>query len=174
LGRVACIGPHDAGLVESLRLFCDTLTTSLESSDAAEGSSYDLVVLRNSSSKELETAFSLLQPGGWLYVEVESPLRRRPGSPRSARGYARSLRKIGLVEVGTHLHWPDFDSCRAIVPLDNPSAVRDALARGRRAARAGLLRRLAPLLAAIRLLEPTLPCTSAIGRRAPLSEETTT
>lgn len=174
LGRVACIGTHDRELIESLRLFSDTLTAAPHAPRAGEASLYDLVVLRNASSEDLKIASSLLRPGGWLYVEVDGTLRGRPGSPRSARGYARVLRRLGLVEIGTYLHWPDFHSCRAIVPLENPAAVRDALARGRRGARHGLWRRLAPALATLRLLAPIVPCASVVGQRAQASEDTVT
>lgn len=93
------------------------------------------------------------------------------GRPRSARGYARVLRKLGLAEVGAYLHWPDFRSCRAIVPLDNPVAARHPLARGRRGADARFWMRLAPVLAATHLLAAVVPCASAVGRRALTSSE---
>lgn len=172
LGRVACIGVHDPELVESLRLFSAMLTTSEAAPTAAEESSYDLVVLRNPAAEDLPAALPLLCPGGWLYVEVQSPLsRRRSGRPRSASGYARALRRLGLVEVGAYMHWPDFGSCRAIVPLDDTVAVRHALARGQIRGRARLVMRLAPVLAATRLLPTVVPCSSAVGRRAVAGEE---
>jgi hypothetical protein len=73
--------------------------------------------------------------------------------------------------VQGHLHWPDFDSCRAIVALDDPVAVRHALARARRGGRARIVRRLAPVLATTNLLAAFVPCASAVGRRAMRSEE---
>jgi hypothetical protein len=108
---------------------------------------------------------SLLRPGGWAYVEVEGSLNPRgSGRERSARGYANALRSLGFVDVGAYLHWPDFSSCRAIAALDDAVAVRHALARGRRGGRAGIVRRLAPVLAAAHLLAVVAPCASAVGR----------
>jgi hypothetical protein len=164
LGRVACIGETDPELVRSLSLLSADLTAQSAATNGPEPS-YDLVVLRNASPDELEAARSRLRPGGWLYVEVDNPLRRRPArAARSARGYARELRRLGFVDVNAQVHWPDFSSCRAIVPLDDAAAVRHGLAPGRRR-RARLVRRLAPLLAATRQLALFVPCASALGCR---------
>jgi hypothetical protein len=171
LGRVACVGVDDPDLVESLRLF----SSGFSAADAAasrERASYDVVVLRNPTSEDLAEAVSLLRSGGWAYVEVEGSLSpRRSGRGRSARGYANALRRLGLVDVGAYLHWPDFDSCRAIVALDDAVAVRHALARARRGSRARIVRRLAPVLATTNLLAAVAPCASVVGRRAMRSEE---
>jgi hypothetical protein len=168
LGRVAYIGATDRGLVESLGLFSAELTV-LQSAVSANGQAapYDLVVLRDPSTDELETARSLLSARGWVYVEVESSLRRMQAlASRSARGYARALRKLGFVDVEAHMHWPDFGSCRAIVRLDDTVAVRQAMARGRRGGRARLVTRLGPALAATRQLALFVPCASVLGRLA--------
>jgi hypothetical protein len=166
LGQVACIGSHDPELIESLRLFSSEFSTGDAAEDSRERAPYDVVVLRNPTPEDLAGAISLLRPGGWAYVEVEgSSSLRRSGHGRSARGYANALRKLGLVDVGAYLHWPDFGSCRAIAALDDAVAVRQALARGRRGGRAGIVRRLAPVLAATHLLAAVAPCASAVGRR---------
>jgi hypothetical protein len=172
LGRVACIGVTDADLLESLELF----STALKLADSARGedldASYDTVVLRNPPREVIEAGSRLLRPGGWLYLEVESSnSSNAPGAPRSIRGCARELRRFGLVDVSTYAHWPDFASCRAIVPLDEVSAVRHGLARG--STNGGwLLTRLAPVLAATRQLGLFVPCASAIGRRPEQGEKT--
>jgi hypothetical protein len=171
LGRVACIGETDPELVRSLRLFSSELTASQSPAADEDEPSYDLVVLRNASLGELEAARSRLRSGGWLYVEVDNPLRRkRARAARSARGYARSLRRLGFVDVDAHVHWPDFASCRAIVPLDAAAAIRHGLAQGQRS-RARLVTRLAPALAATRQLALFVPCASALGRRPPSTKD---
>lgn len=165
LGRVACIGASDRELVESLGLLSKELVSLHSDASHQEEAPFDLVVLRNPELEEIERARALLDPGGWVYVEVETSVgRARAFASRSARGYARALRKRGFVDVGTYLHWPDFSSCRAIVALDDAIAVRQALTRGRRDARARLVTRLGPALASARQLALFVPCASAIGR----------
>jgi hypothetical protein len=165
LGRVASISVTDAELLESLALFSARLDVADSTSGNGLVAPYDLVVLRNPRRELLETARGLLRSGGWLYVEVEASISSRDGdAPRSARGCAKQLRRMGLVDVDTYLHWPDFASCRAIIPLDDVAAVRHGLARGRMSG-GRLLTRLAPVLAATRQLGLFVPCASAIGRR---------
>jgi hypothetical protein len=171
LGRVACLGETDPELVRSLRLFSAELTASRSGAANEQEPSYDLVVLRNATLDELEAARSRLRSGGWLYVEVDNPLRRkRARAARSASGYARALRRLGFVEVDAQVHWPDFASCRAIVPLDAAAAIRHGLAQGHRS-RARLVTRLAPVLAATRQLALFVPCASALGRRPSKTED---
>jgi len=171
LGRVACIGVTDPDLLESLELF----SAALRVADSAKGedldASYDVVVLRNPPREVIGAGSRLLRPGGWLYLEVEnSKSSRALGASRSVRGCARELRRLGLVDVSTYVHWPDFASCRAIVPLGEVSAVRHGLARG--STNGGWwLTRLAPVLAATRQLGQFVPCASAIARRPEQGEK---
>jgi hypothetical protein len=171
LGQVACIGVTDADLLESLALFSVRLDVVDSTSGHGLVAPYDLVVLRNPRRELIETACGLLRPGGWLYVEVETSMPSRDGdAPRSARGCAKQLRRLGLVEVDTYVHWPDFASCRAIIPLDDVAAVRHGLARGRTSG-GRLLTRLAPVLAATGQLALFVPCASAVGRQPEKAEE---
>jgi hypothetical protein len=171
LGQVAYIGETDPDLVRSLAFFSDELNTSRLTSGDGQDQSYDVIVTRNASVDDLQAGYDLLRPGGWLYVEVEGRRRRSEArAARSARGYARALRKLGLVDVDAYVHWPDFASCRAIVPLDNAAAVRYGLTRGLRN-RARLVARLGPILAATRQLALFVPCASVLGRRLPNTED---
>jgi hypothetical protein len=171
LGRVACVGVTDADLLESLELFSAALEVADATREDERDASYDVIVLRNPRRETIEVGCRLLRPGGWLYVEVEnSNSSRAPGAPRSVRGCARELRRFGLVDVSTYVHWPDFASCRAIVPLDEVTAVRHGLARGSTSG-GWLLTRLAPVLAATRQLGLFVPCASAIARRPEQGEE---
>jgi hypothetical protein len=166
LGRVACVGVDDPNLVESLRLFGSEAAVLEAGSPWEELALHDVLVLRNPAEAELVAAVRLLRPGGWMYVEVDGVSGRRlPDGRRTARGYAAALRRLGLVEVQGHLHWPDFPSCRVIVPLGDALAVRLALARRRQNASARLVVRLAPLLAACNLLALVAPSASVLARR---------
>jgi len=166
LGRVACVGVDDPDLVESLRLFGSEASVLEAGSPWEELAPHDLVVLRNPAGAELAAAVPLLRPGGWMYVEVDGAGGRRlREGRRTARGYAAALRRLGLVEVQGHLHWPDFRSCGVIVPLGDALAVRLALARRRQNGVARLVARLAPLLAACNLLAVVAPSASVLARR---------
>jgi hypothetical protein len=171
LGRVAYIGERDPELIESLQVFSDELSVSQSSTANGRESSFDLVVIRNATLADLEAGRELLNPGAWLYVEVERPQRRkRARAARSARGYAQSLRKLGLVDVSAYVHWPDFSSCRAIVPLEDAVAVRYGLERGQ-VNSARLVMRLARLLALTHQLAHFVPCASVVGRAPSSGEE---
>lgn len=171
LGQVAYIGETDPELVRSLMLFSDELNTWRSTSGDQQEQSHDVVVVRNASVDDLQAGYDLLRPGGWLYVEVEGRRRRlETRAARSARGYARALGKLGLVDVDAFVHWPDFASCRAIVPLDDAAAVRYGLTRGLRN-RAHLVARLAPVLAVTRQLALFVPCASVLGQRPPNAED---
>jgi hypothetical protein len=166
LGRVACVGVDDPDLAESLRLFGSEATMLEAGRPWEELAPHDVVVLRNPAGAELAAAVPLLRPGGWMYVEVDGAgARRLPGGRRTARGYAAALRRLGLVEVQGHLHWPDFRSCGVIVPLGDALAVRLALARRRQNGIARLVARVAPLLAACKLLAVVAPSASVLARR---------
>jgi hypothetical protein len=165
LGRVACVGVDDPNLVESLRLFGREATVLEAGRPWEELAPHDVVVLRNPAGAELAAAVGLLRPGGWMYVEVDGAGRRLPEGRRTARGYAAALRRLGLVEVQGHLHWPDFRSCGVIVPLGDALAVRLALARRRQNGIARPVARLAPLLAACNLLAVVAPSASVLAQR---------
>jgi hypothetical protein len=172
LGRVACVGVDDPTLAESLRLFGSEATVLEAGRPWEELAPHDVVVLRNPAQAELAAALPLLRPGGWMYVEVDGAgARRLPESWRTARGYAAALRRLGLVEVQGHLHWPDFHSCGVIVPLGDALAVRLALARRRQNGSARLVARLAPLLAACNLLAVVAPSASVLAQRPASSGE---
>lgn len=171
LGRVAYIGESDPELIQSLQVFSDELSVSQSSTANGRESSFDLVVMRNATLADLEAGRELLNPGAWLYVEVDRPQQfKRARAARSARGYARSLRKLGLVDVSAYVHWPDFSSCRAIFPLEDAVAVRYGLQRGR-VNSARLVTRLARLLALTHQLAHFVPCASVVGRAPSSGEE---
>lgn len=171
LGRVASVGVDDPNLVDSLRLFGREATALEAVRSRDELAPQDVVVLRNPSRAELAAAVPLLRPGGWLYVEIARPPGwPRPGRLKSAGGYARALRRLGLADVEAYVHWPDFGSCGAIVRLNDAVAVRHALARKRRGGGVPFASRLAPLLVATGLLGAAVTSASAVGRRVAAEE----
>jgi hypothetical protein len=104
---------------------------------------FDLCVLQCADDADIERAANLLAPGGWLYWEVDrvSPLSvlwrrfpnaRRKGSARSAglSGRRRVLERSGFRAIATWWHYPDFDSCRWIVPLEDRAGIRYVLRNG--------------------------------------------
>jgi hypothetical protein len=106
----------------------------------------------------LRDAVAHLRPGGEVYV---TGCQRLWWSRRSALGSLRqvatTLRELGLLDVRPYWHWPSFERCLEIVPLDEPPAVAHSLSRrgrgfadrlkswaARLLLRAGLLPRLVP------------------------------
>lgn len=165
LGQVACLGVADADLLESLHLFSAAVEIADATSRQELDAVYDVVVLRNPRRETIEAGCRLARPGGWVYVEVETSIASKHGdAPRSVRACERELKRSGLVDTSTYVHWPDFGSCRAIVPLGEVAAVRHGLARGW-ASGGWFMTHLAPVLAATRQLGRFVPCASAIGRR---------
>lgn len=136
LGQVAYIGPARGTLLEALRLFSASLAV-IEMSEREDGgpssARYEVVVVSTPAPAALRQAVMLLRPGGWLYVEAHSPfsrwgVRRRFRWPRFARDYRRLLHQLGMDEIQAHWHWPDFESCTKIIPLDNRTAILHAFA----------------------------------------------
>ena len=64
-----------------MQVFSDELSVSQSSTANGRESSFDLVVIRNATLADLEAGRELLNPGAWLYVEVERPQRRKGRGP---------------------------------------------------------------------------------------------
>jgi hypothetical protein len=149
LGRVACIADDDE-LADACALFADSVAR-LRAPEDGERVAFDLAVATASSS--LAALVALVQPGGWVYVELRT---------RNTRACVSALRRLGLVEVQAHWHWPDFRSAVEIVPLKGPRAVENMLLR--RHAANPVKAALGRFLLASRLIAFAAPCTSVIGR----------
>ncbi len=132
LGRVLYIGPSEGSLPESLQIFSGSLTIQSDMTvPAACQGAFDLVVMRAPSLRGLRRAAEALRPGGCLYAEIDGPLvrRRHAGALRPSRACAE-LRRLGLGRIALAWHWPSFDSCTRIVPLDNRASVDYAIDSG--------------------------------------------
>ena len=135
LGQVAYIGPAQATLLESLRMFSESLTVIGTAYDnVGTTGQFDIVVASRPSYEALQEAADLVRPGGFVYVEAYGPFR--PGrfgikgpQLRYPADYVAALERFGLTEVQPYWHWPDFESCTRILPLGEPTAFRHVLAR---------------------------------------------
>lgn len=112
-GVAACTGHQE--LVDALRALGASVDVVTDPREHA--GRYGLVVADAACAR---AAAALLRPDGSLYVEA---------SGRSLRACARRLRRAGLVDVRAYWQWPRRSSCTEIVPLDEPLAIRHALAR---------------------------------------------
>jgi hypothetical protein len=155
LGDVVCVGTPEPELLESLRLLSASVTVAV---DGERRGAYDVAVLRNPSTMEIETAAQLLRPGGWVYIE------RSKAGPRVGRYVALLERHVRFEDVGAYWHWPDFDSCEAIAPLRDRAAVRYLLQRARREG-AALKANVGLVILLLGAFAAVVPDASVIGRR---------
>jgi len=125
LGRVGLVGPVEADLVESLREFADSLVLLEEDGFVGPdlAGTCDVVVLRSTTTRQLERAAHLAKDGGTLYWEID----HAPGL-RLAVARVR-LARLGFAEARFHWHRPTFASCREIVPLHDGAVLDWVLGR---------------------------------------------
>lgn len=163
LDRVLYMGPRRGSLAEALEKLSGSLTYAGDHLAGIAPDAFDVVVTCDPSIDHLRRAVPALRTGGALYVEID---RRRVGR-RTARGAdSRAVRaeldRLGLTTTSIAWHWPDFDACTRIVPLDRPEAFAAALQFGRRGA---LVRALARAFLAAGLFERFLPSLSIVAQR---------
>jgi hypothetical protein len=130
-GRVAIVGPADAGLVAAL---IDAGWSVVDGPNADA----DLAVVVRPGGRALEDAARSVRPGGAVYVICVGPFGgawRRP-RPLDPSEVDRRLRGLGFADIRRQVHIRDHLRRSAIVPLDDPAALRMLLRR-----RGGLLGR---------------------------------
>ena len=186
LGQVACLGAVPANLIDSLRLFTESLTVlnmdaevcrgfrhfvGTSSEQYVEPGRYDVVVVRQLSIDKLRLAAQGLKPGGHLYAEIDSLLapnrhRRNWRNWRLAlpAGCMTAVTRAGFTEAQGQWHWPNFAACTMIIPLDDRGALRFSFVRGGRSAKAKLQSGLGRLLLGSGLLRHVVPHFSIIAR----------
>jgi hypothetical protein len=162
LGQVAFIGKAQGSLPETLKMFSVALTIA-DTSQRTPTMLYDVVVTVDPTVEMLECAVTWMRSGGWLYVEVHGPSLRGP--LRFAHDYVEALKQLCLEEVEAHWHWPDFESCTEIAPLDSETALLQVFARHRSGGPGRLKSALGRLLLRTRLLSRTVPCYSIVARK---------
>ena len=167
LGATVYLGRRDPALIAALRAHAD-LTILGEEPVASPTSSFDLAVLKDPPPGSVSAGRDLVRPGGWVYAEVGSVLRRHGPVAIRARPVSRWCRAFadaGLTEVAAHWHAPNHDAAAFLVPLGDRGAVRLVLRRhqGSAAGRAKAI--VGRILAAVGLIELAARDASVLGRR---------
>lgn len=121
LGRLGYGGREDPLLIDACSRVAASFA-SIEDRWADLRASVDTAVLVDPDSMLLSRASVALRPGGSLYAELG-------GRRRNLSRCVAKLHELGLTDVTTHWHIPDFATAVEIVPLDQPGAIRHALMR---------------------------------------------
>lgn len=159
--RTALVGREGSGAWASLAAVCEEVVTRCPGvADPPER--FGVVVVESGWLSSLDTAATLLEPGGFLVVLVD---RRTPGLRWvSGAAVVRRLRRAGLTDVEAHWHYPSFDRCRCIIPATD---LRVGVRFLRRSGDKIVLRLLAVTLATpivCRMARRLLPCFTLIAR----------
>ena len=173
LQRVAYVGAVRRKLVDSLRRFSASLTLS-ETPPPWEGitSQYDVVVASNPTCKAMRWAATLVREGGHLYVRVSrnrcwiDPLSK-PDGPRLryVDDHLAVIKRLGFTEAAAYWHWPSFETCAEIVPLDQPEALEHFFSRRRKRGIARLKVTLGRGLIRLRMFQRLVACFSIVAQR---------
>ena len=175
LRRVAYVGSRDEVLLAALGRFSESLTVFSQQDLAAipepENHDFDLVIMRSRLRGDLETAVSLLRVGGYFYWEIDrrnwlSFKRKARAGPRFPifSDYVGFLKPLGFSEIGLQWHFPNFEMCRQMVPLDDPVALGYVLrANNGRALRLKTFLGCRPRI--LILLRWLLPCISITAKK---------
>jgi len=138
LGNVAYLGPEEDSLVDTLQLFCQTLTqiNSLQLV-STRLNDFDLVVIKNPTNQYLKVGTQLLKPGGYIFIEtygwsrIDKPglylkycydflqHRESSGQPWSLPHIKNVIRRLGFQTIHAYWHWPNFEACTRIIGLDD-------------------------------------------------------
>jgi hypothetical protein len=168
LETVAYIGDGGGRLLEALRVFAtvvDVLTPPEIDTPPSRGR-YDLVVIQGAAAIGARHR-AMLQPNGSLYAEI-SRAGLRPAYKRaiSAASYARDAEAAGFSDARLNWHWPAFETCTRIVPLDDETPLGFVLAGGQRDFTGALAFSGARLLVRSGVLARSAPCFSLIAQAA--------
>lgn len=179
LGAVIGLDPVAPMLAESLQIFSASLTMLApeDAGDARWRECGDLLIIADPSRQTLERALPLLKPGAYIYVEAQGLLprlkrwRRPPRAQGATRGtlwrpgaYGSLLQQLGFTEIQAHWHWPNFESCKMMIPLHSPAAAHLALDRGGQSLQARIRTGLGRALVHSGLLAWVVPYFSVLAR----------
>lgn len=140
--NVAYVGAANDEHLRSLALFCTSLIeVKTFPTDGKLSRQYDVVVVSDPTGEMLRGAAELVRPGGFLYMEAHGLFSLARFRPRSGwrnnmrrlrlchpAGYVAIAKRLGFIDVQTHWHWPDFETCTKIIPLDNREVMHYAFA----------------------------------------------
>ena len=181
LDRVAYLGPGEDPLLSALRACSQSLAIVPDDPDARgdglRDGSFEVAVVQSPRPRALARAAALPRRGGWLYCELSRPavwnlarLSRHRGARDAERvrglPHARALlEELGFGEVEAHWHYPDFERCAWLVPVDPPAAVAFFLARAGARPLPPLAARIGGRILAAGVAARALPCVSLIAHR---------
>ncbi len=130
LGRVACVEPIEAGHLAAIVAAATHVESGSLSALRSRGS-WDVVIapqaVATGGTPALASALELLEPGGWLMVDLPRHARVRRLLSRSAE----ALVDEGAEPVLVHWLMPDRARSSIVVPLGDPVAMQAALTRRR-------------------------------------------
>ncbi len=81
------------------------------------------------------------------------------------QAYKKMLQGLGFGAVESHWHWPDFEACKMMIPLEQGAAMEYAFRRGGRGLKARLTSTVGQLIVRSGLLTRTAPSFSLLARR---------
>ena len=190
LCRVGYIGQNTDHLIESLRLFSDSLAIISAYRDKAadiNNSRIDLFVLQTERIEYLKIVYALLASDGWFYWEINriEILRSLLGLSKqkfsinvfknNIKNFWRLNRypyliaylyRLGFRDIELHWHRPNFKQCLEIIPLQNEAALRQVFSR----AKGGFIGKckivFGRFLVNAGLLAYFAPCFSVVAKKA--------
>ena len=168
LGHVACVGAGQGELVNSLRLFSDSLTL-LASPEVGQETDYDVVVAHAPEPAHLPAMAGLVASGGALYLELYgTSWWLRKGQYKGLRHPAKfvaQLKRANLGQIHAYWCWPNFHACTRIIPLDHASSLRFALSSPQNSPIEPVKTMAIQGLIRSGLLARLVPCFSLVARR---------
>ena len=176
LGQVACVGSLKGTLVQSLRQFSTSLTVFEACPECADlRAEYDLVVAKDPTCELLQWAAKITKPDGFLYMEIHRRVRppvciqwiSKSKAPQfnHVQDCVAAIELLGFTNVQAHWHWPNFESCAELVPIQHNMAIRYSLSRRHGGAMPRLKASLARCMVRVGLFEHLIPCYSVLGVR---------
>jgi len=155
LGRVVIAEPLRSGLRAALHRFSTTLVGV-----RAVGRNVvpcDVAVACDPSESVLLALTEHLRADGTIYIETQGD---------ALREQLKVLSHLGYREPTTYWHWPSFEKCEEIVPLNDPIAVAHSLARRQTGRSAWIKVEFCRLLHALGILPRFLPCVGITAVRS--------
>lgn len=132
LESVLYIGAADQNLIDALKSFSKSLCVADSVSEVQEaGEQFDVAVLQNPSQELLQQVSQLIYPGGMLYLEIN----KRSTLAESVEFLSRH----NFLNVQTHWHWPNFESCTSIIPTNDKATLGYFLSKPKKGIRGTLL-----------------------------------
>ena len=156
LGRVGFLGPASTTLSNALSVFSQTLQP-VEHGPLPERA-FDLIVAKGVGGDRVAAALPALAEGGSLYWEL--PTGRVPFT----RAWS-ALDRQDLDPLEFYWHYPSFDECRLIVPLNHPAALTWLLRRRLARVDPGVLLKAVSAIVHTGVLTRVLSSVSVVGRR---------